>query len=80
MGLSFLLMSVIRNRPITFVIILGYIGIALFLKKVQARYYYLLIMAFNIPMLISDITSMGNLKTRAHPPGNMHLLGIGLYS
>lgn len=61
MGLSFLLMSVIRNQAITFVIILGYIGITLFL--IQARYYYLFdYMAFNIPMLISDITSMGNLE------------------
>ncbi len=61
MGLSFLLMSVIRNQAITFVIILGYIGITLFL--IQARYYYIFdYMAFNIPMLISDITGMGNLE------------------
>ncbi len=61
MGLSFLLMSVIRNQAITFVIILGYIGITLFL--LQAKYYYIFdYMAYNIPMLISDITGMGNME------------------
>ena len=40
MGLSFLLMSLIRNQAITFVLILGYIGITLFL--LEAKYYYLL--------------------------------------
>ncbi len=60
MGLSFLLMSIIRNQAITFVIILGYIGVTIFL--LEARYYYMFdYMAFNIPMLISDITGMGNL-------------------
>ena len=39
MGLSFLLMSVIRNQAITFVLILGYIGITLFL--IQAKFYYI---------------------------------------
>jgi hypothetical protein len=61
MGLSFLLMSVIRNQAITFVLILGYIGITLFL--LEAKYYYIFdYMAFNIPMLISDITGMGNIE------------------
>ncbi len=60
MGLSFMLMSVIRNQAITFVLVLGYIGITLFL--LQAKYYYIFdYMAFNIPMLISDIAGMGNL-------------------
>lgn len=60
MGLSFMLMSVLRNQAITFVLILGYIGITLFL--IQDKYYYLFdYMAFNIPMLISDIAGMGNL-------------------
>ncbi|SHF44261.1 ABC-type transport system involved in multi-copper enzyme maturation, permease component [Mariniphaga anaerophila] len=61
MGLSFFLMSVIRNQAITFVLILGYIGITLFL--LEARFYYIFdYMAFNIPMLISDIAGMGNLE------------------
>jgi hypothetical protein len=61
MGLSFMLMSVIRNQAITFVLVLGYIGITLFL--LEAKYYYIFdYMAFNIPMLISDIAGMGNLE------------------
>jgi ABC-type transport system involved in multi-copper enzyme maturation permease subunit len=61
MGLSFLLMSLIRNQAVTFVVILGYIGITLFLVK---DYYYYLFdyMAFNIPMLKSEITGFGNLE------------------
>jgi ABC-type transport system involved in multi-copper enzyme maturation permease subunit len=60
MGLSFLLMSVIRNQAITFVLVLGYIGITLFL--LQAKYYYIFdYMAFNIPMLSSDVIGFGNL-------------------
>ena len=75
MGLSFLLMSVIRNQAITFVVILGYIGITLFL--LQARYYYIFdYMAFNIPMLISDIAGMGNLERVLIHRGIYFSLGV----
>lgn len=75
MGLSFLLMSVIRNQAITFVLILGYIGITLFL--LEARYYYIFdYMAFNIPMLISDIAGMGNLERVLIHRGIYLFLGI----
>ncbi|HZH72150.1 MAG TPA: hypothetical protein VFD91_06645 [Mariniphaga sp.] len=61
MGLSFMLMSIIRNQAITFVLILGYIGISLFL--LEDKYYYIFdYMAFNIPMLISEIVGMGNIE------------------
>lgn len=75
MGLSFLLMSVIRNQAITFVLILGYIGITLFL--LEARFYYIFdYMAFNIPMLISDIAGMGNLEKVLIHRGIYFSLGI----
>ncbi len=75
MGLSFLLMSVIRNQAITFVLILGYIGITLFL--VQAKYYYIFdYMAFNIPMLKSDIVGFGNLEAILIHRGIYMSLGI----
>jgi hypothetical protein len=75
MGLSFLLMSVIRNQAITFVLILGYIGITLFL--LEARYYYIFdYMAFNIPMLVSDIAGMGNLERVLIHRGIYLFLGI----
>lgn len=76
MGLSFLLMSVIRNQAITFVLILGYIGITLFL--LQAKYYYIFdYMSFNIPMLKSDITGFGNLGVILAHRGIYFSLGLG---
>lgn len=76
MGLSFLLMSVIRNQAITFVLILGYIGITLFI--LQAKYYYLFdYMAFNIPMLSSDIVGFGNLEAIVIHRGIYFFLGLG---
>ena len=76
MGLAFLLMSIIRNQAITFVLILGYIGITLFL--LQAKYYYIFdYMAFNIPMLKSDIVGFGNLETIFIHRGFYLSLGIG---
>ncbi|HSH20333.1 MAG TPA: hypothetical protein VLA03_07755, partial [Draconibacterium sp.] len=76
MGLSFLLMSIIRNQAITFVLILGYIGITLFL--LQAKFYYIFdYMAFNIPMLNSDIVGFGNLETILIHRGIYLFLGLG---
>lgn len=76
MGLSFLLMSVIRNQAITFVLILGYIGITLFL--LQAKFYYIFdYMAFNIPMLSSDIVGFGNLNVILIHRGIYFGLGAG---
>src|SRR5690606_29280002 len=76
MGLSFLLMSLIRNQAITFVLILGYIGITLFL--LQAKFYYIFdYMAFNIPMLSSDIVGFGNLSVVLAHRGIYFFLGIG---
>lgn len=76
MGLSFLLMSIIRNQAITFVLILGYIGITLFVA--QAKFYYIFdYMAFNIPMLSSDIVGFGNLNVILAHRGIYFALGMG---
>ncbi len=76
MGLSFLLMSVIRNQAITFVLVLGYIAITLFL--LQAKFYYIFdYMAFNIPMLSSDVVGFGNLSVILAHRGIYFGLGIG---
>jgi len=65
MGLSFLLMSVIRNQAITFVLILGYIGITLFL--LEDRFYYIFdYMAFNIPSCF-DFCTTETARTLAIP-------------
>ncbi len=76
MGLSFLLMSVIRNQAITFVLVLGYIGITLFL--LQAKYYYIFdYMAFNIPMLSSNVVGFGNLEVIMAHRSIYFGLGVG---
>jgi len=76
MGLSFLLMSLIRNQAVTFVIILGYIGVTLFLVK--ASYYYVFdYMAFNIPMLESQVVGLGNLDLILGHRGIYFFLGAG---
>ncbi|GAP69964.1 ABC-2 family transporter protein [Bacteroidales bacterium 6E] len=76
MGLSFLLMSLIRNQAVTFVVILGYIGITLFLVK--DNYYYLFdYMSFNIPMLKSEIVGFGNIDTIIAHRGIYFFLGSG---
>jgi ABC-type transport system involved in multi-copper enzyme maturation permease subunit len=76
MGLTFLLMSIIRDQAITFVIILGYIGITLFALK--SRYYYIFdYMAYNIPMLSSDIVGFGNMNVILAHRGIYFFLGLG---
>ncbi len=76
MGLSFLLMSVIRNQAITFVLVLGYIGITLFV--LQAKFYYIFdYMAYNIPMLSSDIIGFGNMSVILAHRGIYFALGLG---
>ncbi len=79
MGLAFILMSIIRNQAITFVLILGYIGITLFLF--QAKYYYIFdYMAFNIPMVKSAIVGFGNIDVILAHRGIYFFLGMGFIS
>jgi hypothetical protein len=58
LGLSFLLMIIIKNQAVTFVILLGYIGLSLFFlrDKVHGALDY---MAFNLPMIYSDFIGFG---------------------
>ncbi|MGD9555941.1 MAG: ABC transporter permease subunit [Mangrovibacterium sp.] len=59
MGLSFLVMSLIRNQAVTFVVLLGYVAISLF--YLRDKFYYLFdYMAFNIPMTWSDFVGFGD--------------------
>ncbi|MBN2480373.1 MAG: hypothetical protein JXB19_01435 [Bacteroidales bacterium] len=75
-GLSFLIMSVIQNQAVTFVLILGYIGITLFL--LQEKFYYLFdYMAFKIPLLQSQVTGFGNLPEILLHRGIYFSLGVG---
>ncbi len=58
-GLSFFLMILIRNQAVTFVVLLGYIGLTLF--YFQDKVYGLLdYLAFNLPMIYSDFIGFGD--------------------
>ncbi len=59
-GLSFLCMVLIRNQAVTFIVLLGYIGTTLFF--LGPKFYTLFdYMAFNVPLLKSDIVGFGNM-------------------
>ncbi|HKJ41286.1 MAG TPA: ABC transporter permease subunit [Sunxiuqinia sp.] len=76
MGLSFLVMSLIRNQAVTFVVLLGYVAISLFYLK--SKFYYLFdYMAFNIPLTYSDFVGFGNLDTILIHRGMYLLFGLG---
>ncbi|MFA9388872.1 MAG: hypothetical protein ACERKD_03645 [Prolixibacteraceae bacterium] len=59
-GLSYVLMILIRNQPITFILLLGYIALILF--YLGSKYNYLFdYMVFVKPMAYSDVIGFGNL-------------------
>jgi len=75
MGLSFLIMSLIRNQAVTFVVLLGYVAISLF--YLQNKFYYLFdYMAFNIPMTFSDFVGFGDLNRILIHRGMYFFLGV----
>lgn len=59
LGLSFLLMVLIRNQAVTLIVLLGYVGTALIYlgPRVHSIYDY---MAFHFPMLYSGFIGFGN--------------------
>ncbi len=75
MGLSFLVMSLLRNQAITFVLMLGYVALSLFYLK--NKFFFLFdYMAFNIPMTYSDFVGFTNLDTILIHRGMYFLLGL----
>lgn len=75
MGLSFLIMSLIRNQAVTFIVLLGYVAISLF--YLQDKFYYLFdYMAFNIPMTFSDFVGFGDLSRILVHRGMYFSLGL----
>lgn len=77
LGLAFFLMTLIRNQAITFIILLGYIGLTVF--YLDEKYYHLFdYIAYKIPMLSSSITGMAYLNELILHRGVYFLMGIGL--
>lgn len=62
LGLSFFVMSVLKNQAITFILLLGYVAVTIF--YLNTKYYFLFdYMAYSIPLLNSDFIGFGNLHT-----------------
>ncbi|MFC2089438.1 hypothetical protein ACFLT1_01580 [Bacteroidota bacterium] len=61
LGLSFFLMILFRSQAITFIVLLGYIGLAVFYFK-DKLYGILDYMAFNLPMVWSDFIHFGDVQ------------------
>lgn len=60
LGLSFFVMSILKNQAITFIILLGYVAATIF--YLNTKYYFLFdYMAYSIPLLNSDFIGFGNL-------------------
>lgn len=60
LGLSFFVMSILKNQAITFIILLGYVAITIF--YLNTKYYYLFdYMAYSMPLLSSDFIGFGNI-------------------
>ena len=76
-GLSTTIMLFIRNQALTFVIVLGYIGLTLF--YISDYFYYLFdYLGFNIPMIQSTITGFSDLDSLIRHRIIYLLLGLGL--
>lgn len=75
-GLSFLLMSILRNQALTFVFLLGYIAITFFFVggKYDALFDYL---AYNMPLAWSDFIGFGDTAGIMMQRGMYLLFGTG---
>ncbi len=78
-GLSFILMNLVKNQAVTFAILIGYIFLTMFYLKDQ--YYFLFdYMVYNIPMLYSDLIGFIDLKLLFIHRGMYLLLGLSFIS
>lgn len=62
LGLSFFVMSILKNQAITFILLLGYVAVTIF--YLNTKYYYLFdYMAYSMPLLSSDFIGFGNIDS-----------------
>ena len=77
LGLSFFLMTLLKNQAITFILLLGYIALTIF--YLNEKYYHLFdYIAYQVPMMNSTIGGFGNIQEIIIHRGIYFLLGIGL--
>jgi len=75
LGFAFLMMVTIRNQAVTFIVLLGYIGITLFYlgPKVHNVFDYI---AFNVPMVYSQLTGFADMPRMLLQRSIYLLLGL----
>ncbi|HAF28659.1 MAG TPA: hypothetical protein DCG75_06385 [Bacteroidales bacterium] len=77
LGLSFFLMTILKNQAITFIILLGYIALTIF--YLNDKYYHLFdYIAYKVPMMNSTIGGFGNLTEIVIHRSIYFFIGIGL--
>ncbi|MDP2336929.1 MAG: hypothetical protein Q8N05_10880 [Bacteroidota bacterium] len=76
LGLSFFVMSILKNQAITFILLLGYVAITIF--YLNTKYYFLFdYMAYSIPLLKSDFIGFGNIQAILIHRGMYACFGVG---
>jgi len=74
-GLSVFLMLILKNQALTFIILLGYIGITIF--YISSKFYYLFdYMAYSLPLVKSAIVGFTNWATILNHRGIYFFAGI----
>ncbi|HEX2935678.1 MAG TPA: ABC transporter permease, partial [Bacteroidales bacterium] len=76
LGLSFFVMVLIKNQAITFILLLGYIALTIFYLN-KKLYHILDYIAYNIPMMYSNISGFANFSDILYHRLVYFLLGIG---
>ena len=75
LGLSFFIMSVLKNQAITFILLLGYVAVTIF--YLNTKYYFLFdYMAYSLPLFNSDFIGFGNLQAIAIHRGMYASFGV----
>lgn len=75
-GLSIFLMLVLKNQALTFIILLGYIGLTLF--YIQDKFYYLFdYMTYNLPLFKSSVVGFSNLELLINHRAIYFFAGLG---
>lgn len=76
LGLSICLMLILKNQAVTFVLLLGYIGLTLF--YVGDRFYYLFdYMTYNLPLVKSSVVGFTNVQALMIHRAIYLLIGLG---
>lgn len=75
LGLSFFLMSVLKNQAITFIILLGYIALTVFYLN-DVYYHFFDYIGYKVPFLASTVGGFGNIKSIVLHRSVYFLLGL----